>query len=180
VITRFKPFARASAFVLAATVTTELVAQAPHAAVESRVPSNSLRAQAHLVNEPAGDERLLFLPPNPNPPHLVLEPPRPRPQNAYPSHGTQYGVVEDGTVVGPYEVSPQASQAPAASSSHHDKLKNQFLHADKREQPVAIPNANRVPVWKTPYSYGHFGASRNRQWSLHRGHQESYLQWTLR
>lgn len=64
----------------------------------------------------------------------------------------------------------QAAQDPSARS----------LHGPKRSYPVELSGATRVPVWKQPYSYGHFGASHTRHWSLHHGHQRSYTQWTLR
>jgi hypothetical protein len=53
-------------------------------------------------------------------------------------------------------------------------------HAHKTPRPIAIPGANRTTGWKQPYSYGHFGAKHNRQWSIHHGHQRSYTQWTFR
>jgi hypothetical protein len=187
VIVRIKPSARVSVFVLVSTfasgsaLTSTGSAQSPQVVTESRVPNNSLRAPAHLIHEPIRSGEMMFIPQNPNPPHLVLETPRPRPHGVNQSHGVIYGAVEENAVVhteGASHGGPQASPDPI--SEHADKLKNQFLHGDKQERAAAIPNANRVGVWKTPYSYGHFGASRNRQWSLHRGHKESYTQWTLR
>lgn len=107
-----------------------------------------------------------------NPPHLVLEAPRP----TKPKHGH----VEE-TVV--YDESGVATHEPTKPSFHEhvdEKVSKHVLHADKMSRPPAIPDANRIPVWKTPYSYGHFGATRNRQWSFHNGYQQTYSQWTRR
>lgn len=103
-------------------------------------------------------------------PHLVLQPPPP------PKHAAEGEIVitEDAGLVGPADPRSQARAHTQGTGNSH------FLHADKMPRPVGIPGATRLPVWKTPYSYGHFGASRTRQWSLHRGHQQSFMQWTLR
>ncbi len=62
----------------------------------------------------------------------------------------------------------------------HEHLHGYVLHGDKADARPEIPGAVRQPVWKTPYSYGYFGAGRKRQWTLHYGHQQTYTQWTLR
>lgn len=107
-----------------------------------------------------------------NPPHLVLQAPRP----IKPKHGhVEQSVVDD--------ESGMTTHEPTSPRFHEDvqeKVSKHFLHADKMSRPPAIPTANRMPVWKTPYSYGHFGATRNRQWSFHNGYQQTYTQWTLR
>lgn len=134
---------------------------------------------------------------NPNPPHLVLEAPKPQ-RKSHLNHGHRgHGHATHGHAVqGQHE--PQTIYVEGSGSlpaehaggpqakpeyplqRHAEAVKTKFLHGDKTARAVPIPNANRVPVWKTPYSYGHFGASRNRQWTLHNGHQETYTQWTLR
>jgi hypothetical protein len=53
-------------------------------------------------------------------------------------------------------------------------------HPEKTPRSTAIPQASRTTGWKQPYSYGHFGAKHNRQWSVHHGHQRSHTQWTFR
>ncbi|TWU26948.1 hypothetical protein Pla52o_08040 [Novipirellula galeiformis] len=45
--------------------------------------------------------------------------------------------------------------------------------------PALIPNAKESSSWKTPYSYGYFGASGKRSWSKHTGYRDRYTQWTL-
>ena len=129
---------------------------------------------------------------NPNPPHLVLEAPKPQ-RKSHLGHGhTPHGqmiqghhepqtvyVESDGSLPAEHAGGPQA-KPEYPLQRHAEATKTKFLHGDKTARAVPIPNANRVPVWKTPYSYGHFGASRNRQWTLHNGHQETYTQWSLR
>lgn len=44
----------------------------------------------------------------------------------------------------------------------------------------SIPHATVAPRWKTPYSYGHFGAEGKRNWTRQHGYRDRYLQWTLR
>ena len=111
-----------------------------------------------------------------NPSHLVLEPPRPL------KHGqiVESGIVDESVVVDQTGVAGPNNHATKPNVHLHEAVRDHFLHADKTPRPVAIDGAARTPVWKTPYSYGHFGASRTRQWSLHHGHQQSYTQWTLR
>ncbi len=62
-------------------------------------------------------------------------------------------------------------------SDHHPHLP---ILANNAGRPATIPDAQRTPLWKAPYSYGHFGAAPRRQWSLHHGHQQTYTQWSLR
>ncbi|KLU02371.1 hypothetical protein RISK_005437 [Rhodopirellula islandica] len=44
----------------------------------------------------------------------------------------------------------------------------------------AIPAATVQPRWKTPYSYGYFGAEGKRHWSRQHGYNDRSLQWSLR
>ena len=52
----------------------------------------------------------------------------------------------------------------------------------QRLQPSApeIPQAVREPTWKTPHAYGHFGATRNRQWTRQHGFRDRETRWTYR
>ena len=49
-------------------------------------------------------------------------------------------------------------------------------------QPPAplLPESNSRPIWKAPYSYGHFGASGTRHWSVHYGYRDRMTEWRLR
>lgn len=106
------------------------------------------------------------------PPHLVLEPPKAR----YHVRTREF----ESEVVTDSGQDRSAEHHASAGVLPHEKVAKHFLHADKTTRAVPIPGATRAPMWKTPYSYGHFGASRNRQWSLQHGYQNAYTQWTLR
>jgi hypothetical protein len=45
--------------------------------------------------------------------------------------------------------------------------------------PAMMRQANSRNTWKTPYSYGYFGASSTRQWSLHYGYRDRSTEWRL-
>jgi len=106
------------------------------------------------------------------PPHFVLEPPKMR------RHGHSGSL--QGDVVTEPGLDPSPGEATQPGILPHEKVAKHFLHADKTPRSVPIPDATRAPLWKAPYSYGHFGASRNRQWTLHHGYRNAYTQWTLR
>ncbi|MEM9589624.1 MAG: hypothetical protein AAGA03_20240 [Planctomycetota bacterium] len=57
------------------------------------------------------------------------------------------------------------------------------LHRVKRSvgaTPPRIPQARERGTWKTPYSYGYFGAGSKRHWSVHHGYQDNATTWRLR
>ncbi len=78
------------------------------------------------------------------------------------------------------------SHGSMSSNGEGERPPNHPLHPNYRlhhqVQPVAatIPEARQTEIWKTPYSYGYFGASGTRQWSLHNGYRDKYTEWRLR
>lgn len=52
----------------------------------------------------------------------------------------------------------------------------------RRIQPPSamLPEANLRATWKSPYSYGYFGASGTRHWSMHHGYRDRYTEWRLK
>ncbi|MEM9366236.1 MAG: hypothetical protein AAGD07_09575 [Planctomycetota bacterium] len=58
-------------------------------------------------------------------------------------------------------------------------LGQHWIKSPIKRRPV-IPAATTQPIWKTPYSYGHFGPTDARHWYRHHGYRDRYLQWTLR
>ncbi|TWU39923.1 hypothetical protein Q31b_32390 [Novipirellula aureliae] len=48
----------------------------------------------------------------------------------------------------------------------------------KLPAPATIPEAIEQPRWKTPYSYGYFGANPKPIWTKHHGYRDNYTQWT--
>jgi len=134
-------------------------------------------------------------------PHLVIQPPQPVKHNRHndPRSVPTTVPIHRETVGGGYWNQPEDLQTipadnqalmddgyvqPGPSTSSTDKHIDlgHMLPSNPNKTPAspAIPQANRMTGWKQPYSYGHFGAVHNRQWSLHRGHQNSHLQWTYR
>lgn len=84
---------------------------------------------------------------------------------------------------------PAQVPAPESGSRHHahQAPKAHFPrppHAGLRRRiappPAMLPAANRSETWKAPYSYGYFGASGKRHWSLSHGYRDRYTQWDLR
>lgn len=59
---------------------------------------------------------------------------------------------------------------------HPPVLKHHFT----RPQRAAIPEASREPVWKTPYSYGYFGARGLKHWHRHVGYRDRSIEWQYR
>jgi hypothetical protein len=135
--------------------------------------------------------------------HLVIEPPQPPKRHHWWHHGlpqitapTQPELVGGGYWNRPSHLPPSAVDQeemvvhdafrggelpPPAPPKKKINLTHAIpAHADKTPRSPAIPQASRTTGWKQPYSYGHFGAKHNRQWSVHHGHQRSHTQWTFR
>lgn len=135
--------------------------------------------------------------------HLVIEPPQPQKRHHWWHQGTPQVIVptHPESVGGGYWNRP--SDEPHGIVNQHELIVNDPFggaglppaatpkkkidltkaipsHADKTPRSPAVPQASRTTGWKQPYSYGHFGAKHNRQWSVHHGHQRSHTQWTLR
>jgi len=130
---------------------------------------------------------------NAAPPHLVLQAPQHGSHQTpgLSSHFVPPPETDDqiyhsglGNHSGPQHLDAHATivgQSPRAEKKATLDLSDHLpIHANKQTRPVAIHQTVRAPVWKQPYSYGHFGAAHTRQWSLHHGHQQKYSQWTLR
>ncbi len=79
----------------------------------------------------------------------------------------------------------QAPNQTSSSAKRHDGRHEQTHppHSSFRRRiqpaPATLPEANRREIWKTPYSYGYFGASEQRQWSLHHGYRNRSTEWRL-
>lgn len=74
-------------------------------------------------------------------------------------------------------VSPLASHHHAAS--HYPHPPHLAIKRRLQPPPATLPQAATQNVWKTPYSYGYFGASGKRHWSRHHGYRDRYIQWQL-
>jgi hypothetical protein len=78
-----------------------------------------------------------------------------------------------------------SSESTARHHAHHAPKTHvpRPPHAGLRRRiappPAMLPEANRRDTWKAPYSYGYFGASGKRHWSLSHGYRDRYTQWDL-
>lgn len=160
-------------------------------ATDSRSTMDRGATNAH-ASEPDRSQSPFYV--NAGPPHLVLQAPQPGSRQSpghfsrlvpsQPETDDQIYLQDHGNHVGPDHLDAQATivgQSPRPEKKATVDLSDHLpIHANKQTRPVAIHQAVRAPVWKQPYSYGHFGAAHTRQWSLHHGHQQKYSQWTLR
>ncbi len=123
--------------------------------------------------------------------HAHGEPPINVSQQSEPPVGQNVGLLSDlfGGAVGPGNPTPthrvirspefslpknklyeRYSETHPPHSSHHQR---------KVGTPAMIPQAKESASWKTPYSYGYFGASSKRSWSKHTGYRDRYTEWIL-
>lgn len=95
-----------------------------------------------------------------HPHRLIVSPERQQPGGAQAARGS--GAAGSGAA---------ASTHPLARLKHHGQV----------QAPVPLmPQSNVTPTWKSPYSYGHFGASGTRHWSVHHGYRDRMIEWRLR
>ena len=87
---------------------------------------------------------------------------------------------------------PPSTQLPTGHS--HDRKSRLESEFDKRwihppfsshrrriqPAPAMVPDGKQRAIWKSPYSYGYFGATRTRHWSLHYGYRDRYTEWRLK
>jgi hypothetical protein len=77
---------------------------------------------------------------------------------------------------------------PAPPSSTHVRSHTNPVHPlphliHQRTSPASsavIPGVPQREVWKTPFSYGYFGASGSRHWIRHYGYRDRDKEWRLR
>lgn len=106
-------------------------------------------------------------------------------QFAVPSGQTQFGpaaVPSHQILAAPNQLRPSdphhlGGQGIAKRPPSHPLHPNYRLHHQVQAPPATIPGATRREAWKTPYSYGHFGASHTRSWSLHNGYRDAVTEW---
>jgi len=79
---------------------------------------------------------------------------------------------------GPVTMNPVPTN-PAPSSAL-DPLPHLLNHHATQAPPAVIPDASHREVWKSPYSYGFFGARGSRQWTRHYGYRDRGKEWRLR
>lgn len=102
------------------------------------------------------------------PPHRIIQPPAPLVQQAEPPSSS--GLSETPHV--------RADGRHGAAAARYEA--NRRGHGWQKPAPATIPGAVVESVWRTPYSYGYFGAGRHRHWQRHYGLQQAFTQWTLK
>ncbi|TWU49760.1 hypothetical protein [Rubripirellula reticaptiva] len=137
-------------------------------------PSSAAVIAIEMSQTLAGD-----LLPVPLPAHQVIAAPRPKPRSA--SHGGA------GARIG-HDGGGLHGELHDDLASHHDAERRSFtnplppgyrLHHHIQAPTATIPNAVRRETWKTPYSYGYFGASGTRSWSRHTSYRDNKTEWRL-
>lgn len=88
-------------------------------------------------------------------------------------------IVSSGGASPPMHAGHAASTNPAPSSAV-DPLPHLLNHHATQPPPAVIPDASQREVWKSPYSYGFFGASGSRKWTRHYGYRDRDKEWRLR
>ena len=61
-----------------------------------------------------------------------------------------------------------------------DPVPHLLNHHATQPPAAAIPDASYREVWKSPFSYGYFGASGSRKWTRHFGYRDRDKEWRLR
>ena len=76
----------------------------------------------------------------------------------------------------PFRGPERHGKMAAHSPRHPPFLKHQLSHPPR----AVVQEASREPVWKTPYSYGYFGASGSKKWHRHLGYRDRSIEWQYR
>ncbi len=74
----------------------------------------------------------------------------------------------------------RSAKANVVSSNPLDPVPHLLHHHAQQVPPAVIPDAAQREVWKSPYSYGYFGASGTRRWTRHHGYRDRGKEWRLR
>jgi hypothetical protein len=89
----------------------------------------------------------------------------------------------------PQPADSRSVQGRRTIQEHADEIRDQHAqtHPDHssirrrvQPEPAMIPGGREQETWKQPYSYGYFGASGQRNWSLQHGYRDRYTQWSRR
>lgn len=84
---------------------------------------------------------------------------------------TPYEVIES-----PHRQTERSSKIEAHAKQHVPSLR----HHLPQESRAVVHDVSRIPVWKTPYSYGYFGAKDSKHWHRHHGYRDRSLEWQYR
>jgi hypothetical protein len=87
------------------------------------------------------------------------------------------------TPLQPHHVIRPPASRPAGANHQSKAVPRPPHHSFRRRvqpAPAMLPEANQRETWKTPYSYGYFGASGSRHWTMHHGYRDRYTEWRLK
>jgi hypothetical protein len=111
-----------------------------------------------------------------------------------PAHAVEAGAEQQAYVFSPHPVNQLRSSGPLqphqvirspfrTDGGAHQKAERQHPpHSSllrRTPKPAVLPEADQRETWKTPYSYGYFGASGTRHWNMHHGYRDRYVEWRL-
>lgn len=89
-------------------------------------------------------------------------------------------VIQAPRIVQPGHSHPHADLRPDTMANPVHPLPHLIGHHADQPTPAVIPDAIHREVWKSPFSYGYFGASGSRRWIRHYGYRDRDKEWRLR
>ncbi len=139
---------------------------------DDRHPETTLRASGHVV--PGGVEYALgggdvdssYMMATPSPSHQVIR----SPGQSVPIE-TQQSQLHSGLQAKTQAMHERHRQTHPDHSSIRRRI---------QPEPPTIPGGRQRETWKQPYSYGYFGASGERHWSMQHGYRDRFTQWSRR
>ena len=83
----------------------------------------------------------------------------------------------------PYDVIESPFRQPHREETLHFRSARHppITHREgPRTESAVVSGASQVPVWKTPFSYGYFGARGTKHWHWHHGYRDRRSEWMYR
>ncbi|PHQ32589.1 hypothetical protein [Rhodopirellula bahusiensis] len=141
-------------------------AQVPHVIIQAPTPPKVTRKHGYAPNQYSSHQQQGSMQHGPQPSSGSLHP--------HLHHAHQKAAV----AVAPLTHPPGVENDPGAKGPGRLGVGEHWVKNPQARQ--TIPAATVQPRWKTPYSYGYFGAEGKRHWSRQHGYQDRSLQWSLR
>ena len=137
------------------------VRQSVHQTVVGDVVNTDLERYSGVVGEITGETIGL-----PSPTHRVIRSPGQSQAAESTRKGSRHGIHHKAEAI-----------RDRHRKTHPD---HSSIHRRIQPEPPTIPGGREQEAWKQPYSYGYFGASGERHWSMQHGYRDRYTQWTRR
>ena len=83
----------------------------------------------------------------------------------------------------PYDVIESPFRQPYREETLHFRSDRHppITHREgPRTERAVVSGASQMPVWKTPFSYGYFGARGTKHWHWHHGYRDRRSEWMYR